>query len=215
VWLDDELDDVNLMPVAVGLVVLEVAERMAMRPMVIRVIVFERLLQPMTMMAPVRGRLHGRGHHDMRVIVLVVAVGAVGVFDDFEQAVQVGFRIVVMTVLVLVIVPMRHLSMLGQRPAPARDDQPNHSGGRSDQQRAGSRDRLLERTGLNDRCHQAVEEQLQLLFIGQAAADGNHRNAGVSCVPGNGCGAFSKARRLGVQPAFAGDDQVGALQLSI
>ena len=122
--LDDEFNDVNLVPVPIGAVVLEVAQLVTMRPTGRRMVVFERFLEPMTVMPLVRSRLRRRRHHDVRVTVPVGVVGAVGMLDDFEQAVHVRLRIMRMTVLVLVIVPMRHGSMLGQRPALARQDQP-------------------------------------------------------------------------------------------
>ena len=108
-------------------------------------IVLERLLQAVAMATLTCGRLRRRRHHDVRVAVTVGAVSAMRVLDDFEQPVHVSFRIMVMTVLVLVIVPMRHLSMLGQRrSAPAGQDQPERPGGRPDQQRSRLRDRLFE-----------------------------------------------------------------------
>jgi len=72
------------------------------------VLVLERLLEPMTMMAPVWGRLSRRGHDDVRVAVARRTVRPMHVLDDLEQPVHVGFRIMGMTVQVLVIVPMRH-----------------------------------------------------------------------------------------------------------
>jgi len=88
--------------------VLEFAEPMPMGWSLGGVLVFERLLEPMTMMAPVWGRLRRRGHDDVGVTVERRAVRPMHVLDDLEQPVDVGFRIMGMTVQVLVIVPMRH-----------------------------------------------------------------------------------------------------------
>jgi len=125
------------------------------------VVVLERLLETMTMMTAILDGLRRRRHHDVRMAVAVVAMGAMRVLDDFEQPVHVGFRIVVMTVLVLVIVPMRHLSMLGQRLwAPADQHQAHRASGRLNQQRPGLGDGLLQGTRLDVGGHQTVEEQL-------------------------------------------------------
>ena len=108
-------------------------------------VVLERLLETMTMMTSIRDGRRRRRHHDVGMAVAVVAMGAVRVLDDFQQPVHVEFRIVVMTVLVLVIVPMRHLSMLGQRLwAPADQHQAHRPGGRLNQQRPGLGDGLLQ-----------------------------------------------------------------------
>jgi len=125
--------------------VFEVAERMPMRRARGRVIVLGRRLQAMAMVAFIPGRLRERRHDDMGVAVAVGAVGAMRMLDDLEEPVRVRFRIIVMTVLVLVIVPMRHVWMLGQRP-PARpgQDQPQRPGRRPHQQRPRLRDGLLE-----------------------------------------------------------------------
>jgi hypothetical protein len=72
------------------------------------VVVLEGRLQPVTMVAPVLGWLGRRRHDDVGVTVALSAVGAMRVLDHLEQPVLVGFRIMLMTVLVLVIVPMRH-----------------------------------------------------------------------------------------------------------
>jgi hypothetical protein len=138
---------------------LEVAKFMTMRRSCRRVVVLEGLLQAMTVSRRRRIGLRRRGHHDVRVAVTVVAMSAVGVLDDFEQPVHVRFRILLVTVPVLVIVPMRHLSMLGERrTAAAEHDQAHRPSGRLNQQRPCLRDGLLQRAGLNDRWHQAVEE---------------------------------------------------------
>ena len=60
-------------------------------------VVLERLLETMTMMTAILDGLRRRRHHDVRMAVAVVAMGAMRVLDDFEQPVHVGFRIVVMT----------------------------------------------------------------------------------------------------------------------
>jgi len=132
-------------PVAIGVVVFEVAERVTMSRARGRVLVLERRAQPMAMVSLILGRLRRCRHHDMGVVVAVCAVGAMRVLDDLEQPVHVRFRIMVMTVLVLVIVPMRHRSILGQRlPAHADQDQPQGPSARSHKQGACLRDGPLE-----------------------------------------------------------------------
>jgi len=92
--------------VAIGLVVLDVAQRMPMRCAAGRVVVVEGRLQPVAVVALLACRFGWRRHDD--VAVALGAVGAMRVLDDLQQPVPVRFRIMVMTVLVLVIVPMRH-----------------------------------------------------------------------------------------------------------
>lgn len=72
------------------------------------VVVLERRLQPVTMAALILTGLGRRRHDDVGVTVALSAVGAMLVLDHLEQPVLVGFRIMLVTVLVLVIVPMRH-----------------------------------------------------------------------------------------------------------
>ena len=93
---------------AIGCVVLEVAERMTMRRGGGWVFVLERRLQPVTMAAFAPGRFRARRHHDMGVAVAVAAMGAMGVLDHLEQPVDVRFRFMLVSVLVLVIVPVGH-----------------------------------------------------------------------------------------------------------
>ena len=133
------------MPLAIGVVVFEVAERMTMRRARGRMVVLERRLQPMAMLPVILGLLRRGRHHNVGMAVAVCPVGAMRVLDDLEQPVRVRLRIVVVTVLVLVIVPMRHGSMLGQRPPAHTDqDQPQGPGGCSHQERARLRDGLFE-----------------------------------------------------------------------
>ena len=72
------------------------------------VFVLERRLQPVTMAAFAADRFRARRHHDMGVAVAVAAMCAMGVFDHFEQPVDVRFRLMLVSVLVLVVVPMGH-----------------------------------------------------------------------------------------------------------
>jgi hypothetical protein len=94
--------------VAIGSVVLEVAERMTMRRTGGWVLVLERRLQPVTMAAFAAGRFGARRHHDMGVAVAVAAMGAMGVLDHLEQPVDVRFSLMLVAVLVFVIVPVGH-----------------------------------------------------------------------------------------------------------
>ena len=77
-------------------------------------IVLEGRPQPVTMATRARDRLVKRGHHDVGVGVAVATMGAMRVLDDLEQPMHVRFGFVLVAVLVLVSVPMRHGSMLGQ-----------------------------------------------------------------------------------------------------
>jgi hypothetical protein len=94
--------------VAIGCVVLEVAERMTMRRAGGWVFVLEGRLQPVTMAAFAADRFRARRHHDMGVAVAVAAMGAMAVLDHLEQPVDVRFRLMLVSVLVLVVVPVRH-----------------------------------------------------------------------------------------------------------
>jgi hypothetical protein len=100
--------------VAVRLVVFDVPKGVTVPGVGRRVIVLERRLQAVPMMAFVPSRLSRRGHDDVRVAVALCAVGPMGVLDDLEQPMHVRFGFVVMAVLVLVSVAVRHGSMLGQ-----------------------------------------------------------------------------------------------------
>lgn len=99
----------------IGLAVFDVRQSVPVRRAVGRVVVLVGRLQPMTMVTRVPGGLGGRRHDDVGMSMALGAVCAMHVLDHLEQPVLVGFRIVLMAVLVLVIVPMRHGSMLGQR----------------------------------------------------------------------------------------------------
>jgi hypothetical protein len=94
--------------VAIGCVVLEVAERMTMRRAGGWVLVLERRLQSVTMTAFAPGRFRARCHHDVGMAVAIAAMGAMGVFDHLEQPVDVRFSLMLVAVLVLVIVPVGH-----------------------------------------------------------------------------------------------------------
>jgi hypothetical protein len=87
---------------------LEVAERMTMRRAGGRVFVLERRLQPVTMAAFAADRFRARRHHDMGVAVRVAVMGAMAVLDHLEQPVDVSFRLMFVSVLVLVVVPVGH-----------------------------------------------------------------------------------------------------------
>src|ERR1700737_1268530 len=58
----------------------------------------------------------GRGRHDdVRVIVAIVAMGAVRMFDHLDEPVPMGRRIEGVTMEVLVIVAVGHAAILGCR----------------------------------------------------------------------------------------------------
>src|SRR2546421_248918 len=96
--------------------------------------------------------------------ILLVAIdtwssrSAIAALDALEQPVRGGSRWVVLRVRVLVMGPMRHLSMLGQRLwAPADQHQAHRASGRLNQQRPGLGDGLLQGTRLDVGGHQTVE----------------------------------------------------------
>jgi hypothetical protein len=94
--------------VPIRLVMLDAIQLVPVGPGSGEVVVLEGPSQPVTMVALVLGGLRRRRHDDMGVTVVLGAVGTMRVLDHLEQAVLVGFRVMLVTVLVLVIVPMRH-----------------------------------------------------------------------------------------------------------
>src|SRR5467141_2886927 len=76
-------------------------------------VVLERRLQPVTVLRCLTGALSRRRHDDVRVVVAVIAMGAVRVLDHFDEAVPVGRGIEGVTMKVLVIVAVRHAAILG------------------------------------------------------------------------------------------------------
>jgi hypothetical protein len=94
--------------VPIGLVMFDPGQLVAVCSGSGGMVVLEGRSQPVTMVALVPGGLRRRRHDDVGVTVDLGAVGTVRVLDHLEQAVLVGFRVMLVTVLVLVIVPMRH-----------------------------------------------------------------------------------------------------------
>ena len=96
---------------AVGDLVLKIAEAMAVLPRLRAVIVLERLSQAVPVLsAP--GALGPVGHDDVGVAMGLVTRSTVCVLDDFHQAVGMRVLAELMAVDVLVIVPVRHRPML-------------------------------------------------------------------------------------------------------
>src|SRR6267143_5065184 len=81
-------------------------------------VVLERRLQPVTVLRCLPGALSRRRHDDVRVVVAVIAMGAVRVLDHLDEAVPVGRGIEGVTMKVLVIVAVRHAAILGGRGGP-------------------------------------------------------------------------------------------------
>ena len=100
------------MPVAIGQLVLQIAQAMAVAPGLRGVIVLEGLAQPMPVVRPPVSTLGPVRHDDVRVIVQLLPGGTVRVRDDLHQAVDMRIIAEVMAVKVLVIVPVRHRPML-------------------------------------------------------------------------------------------------------
>ena len=76
------------MPVAVGELVLEIAQAMAVLPRLRGVIMRERLFQPVPVVIAISAR-RSVGHDDMRVSVRLFTGRPVRVLDDLHQAVDV------------------------------------------------------------------------------------------------------------------------------
>ncbi len=101
---------------AVGDLVLQITERVAMACRLRFVVVLERFLQPVSMRATI-GPLGPVRHDDMRVTVAVVTVRPMRMLDDLDEPMDMRIRAEVMTVNVLVVVPVRHRPMLIGRAA--------------------------------------------------------------------------------------------------
>ena len=148
---------------AVGDLVLEIAEAMAVPPRLRGVIVLEGLGQPMPVVGSPVITLGPVGHDDVRVTVRLLPGGTVRVLDDLHQAVDMRVLAEVMAVDVFVIVPVRHRPMLpvdvGCGQTAADQDQPHHAGRCGNQQGPRLGDRLIQRTGLHHGRLQAIEQQ--------------------------------------------------------
>ena len=151
------------MPVAIGQLVLQIAQAMAVAPGLRGVIVLEGLAQPMPVVRPPVSTLGPVRHDDVRVIVQLLPGGTVRVRDDLHQAVDMRIIAEVMAVEVLVIVRVRHRPMLpvavrcGQ--TVAGQEQPHHAGRRGDQEGPRLSDRFIQRAGLYHRRLQPIEQQ--------------------------------------------------------
>ena len=148
---------------AVGDLVLKIAQAMAVPPGLRGVIVLEGFAQPMSVVRPPISTLGLVGHDDVRMTMRLLPGGTVCVLDDLHQAVDVRILAEVVAVDVLLIVPVRHRPMLpvavrrGQRAAD--QDQPHHAGRCGNQQGPRLGDRLIERAGFYHRRFQPIEQQ--------------------------------------------------------
>jgi len=98
--------------VAVGDLVLEIAQAVSVPWSLRWVVVLEGLSQPMPMASAVIGGLGSVGHDDVGVTVGLFTGPAVRMLDHFDEPVDMRIRAEVMAVNVLVIVPVRHRPML-------------------------------------------------------------------------------------------------------
>ncbi len=96
---------------AVGDLVLEISEAMAVLPRLRGVVVLEGLAQPVPVLRPC-GPLGPVGHDDVCVTMGLINGSTVSVLDDLHQAVGMRVLAEVMVVDVLLIVPVRHRPML-------------------------------------------------------------------------------------------------------
>ncbi len=115
--LDHQLDfrDLHRVPVAVGDLVLEIAQAVAVAAGLGLVLVFEGFSQPVPVMG-VAGALGAVGHDDVSVTVRLFTGRPVRMLDDLHQPVGMGILAQVMPVDVLVIVTVRHTPMLPAGP---------------------------------------------------------------------------------------------------
>jgi hypothetical protein len=112
--LDHQLDfgDFHRVPVAVGDLVLEIAQAMAVLHRLRCVIVLEGLAQPMPVVGSRVSTLGPVGHDDVRVTVRLFTGSAVRVLDNLHQPVDMRILAEVMAMQVLLTVPVRHRPML-------------------------------------------------------------------------------------------------------
>ena len=161
--LDHQLDlrDFHRVPVAVGHLVLEIAQSMPVASSFGRVLMFEGFFQPMPVLGTC-GALGPVGHDDVCVTVRLVTGSTVRVLDDLHEAVDMQVVAVIMAMDVLVFVPVRHSPMLPvdvrSGEAAADQEQAHHARRRGNQQRPRPGDRLIERTGLGHRRLQPIEK---------------------------------------------------------
>ena len=146
---------------AVGDLVLEIAEPVSVAWSLRWVVVFEGFLQPVSVVSATIGALGPVGHDDVRVTVRVFTVRPMRVLDHLDEPVGMRIRAEIMPVDVLVIVPVRHRPML---PAEGRSGQtapgeqePHQPRRRPHQQRPRLGDRLIERARLDHRRLQPIE----------------------------------------------------------
>ena len=100
---------------AVGDLMLEIAEPVTVALRLRQVVVLEWFLQPVSMVCATIGALGPVGHDDVRVSVRVFTVRPMRVLDHLDEPMDMRIRAKVMTVNVLVIVPVRHRPMLIRR----------------------------------------------------------------------------------------------------
>ena len=96
---------------AIPFFVLDLPELMTVPRFLRGMVVLERRLQPVPVLRCLPGALSRRRHDDMRVVVAVIAMGAVRMLDHLDEAVAVGRGIEGVTVKVLVIVAVRHAAI--------------------------------------------------------------------------------------------------------
>ena len=113
-WLDHQLDlrDFDRVPVAVGDLMLEIAEPMAVPGRLRRMLMLERFTQPMPVVCVTIGPLGPVGHDDVGVTVGVFTMRSMRVLDHLDEPVDMRIRTKIVAVNVLVIVPVRHRPML-------------------------------------------------------------------------------------------------------
>lgn len=109
---------------AVGDLMLEIAEPVAVPGRLRRVVVLKGFPQPMSMVCVTVGPLGPVGHDDVGVTVGVLTMCPMRVLDHLDEPVDMRIRTKIVAVNVLVIVPVRHRPML-------------QGGARSDQAAAG------------------------------------------------------------------------------
>lgn len=97
---------------AVGGLVLEIAEPMTVPGRLRRVLMLEGFFQSMSMVCVTVGRLGAVGHDDVGMTVRRFTGRSVRMLDDLHQPVDMRIRAKIMAVNVLVIVLVRHRPML-------------------------------------------------------------------------------------------------------
>jgi len=126
-------------------------------------VVFERRLQPMTVLRGLSGLLIRRGHDDVRVIVAIVAVSPVRMLDHLDEAVPVRRGVEGVTVEVFIVVAVRHGAILGGQArrlaqATTRQYQPHQAGRRPHQEGPRLGNRVVEGAGFDQGRLESVEQ---------------------------------------------------------